>query len=330
MHEYCNKTVLITGATGLIGNNLVDHFLKQKNVRVIALSRSKEKLQSEFSEYRNDNNFEFIAQDISFPLTIDEPIDFIFHAAGSMESKIIHNYPVDIIKPNILGVINCLEFLKMQKQTLNKTGKLILFSSVTVYGNNTSNDLTVCENNTNYTESLDSIGAPYSQTKRIIEVITNSYVKQYGINAVIARLSTVYGPTRLFPDTAFYEFIKKGLSGDIITVNSSNLPKRDNLYIDDAINGLCMIGLLGNKGEVFNISSNGDLGNFASVDQIARLISNIAGNKFICKNSPSIERKPGLKLNNDKLKKLGWKVTVSLEDGIRKTLHAMKHIDENI
>ncbi len=326
MNSYSEKTVLITGATGLIGNNLVDAFMKMGDVHVIALSRNMEKLEKEFFNYKNDQNFKMIAQDISNPLLINELVDYIFHAAGSMEGKIIKNCPVDVIKPNIIGTMNCLEFLRNQEENEGKKGRMVLFSSVTVYGNDSNKELTVKECDTNVTETLESMGAPYSQSKRMIEVITSSYVRQYGLDAVIGRFSTVYGPTRIAPDTAFFEFVRKGISGEDIYMNSSGLPQRDNIYIDDAIKGVLTIGAKGLTGEAYNISSNGDMDNYASVDEIAQVIAEISDKDISVKfkDETKLARKPGIKLDNQKLKDLGWDITVCLKEGIKKTLNAMR------
>ena len=323
MNSYENKTVLITGATGLIGNNLVDAFMKMRNVNVIALGRNEVKLRDEFSSYLSNELFSYCIQDISDPINLRQKVDFIFHAAGSMERSAINSNPVDVIKPNILGVINCLEFLKKQKEDLGVSGRLVVFSSITIYANLQDNDISVTEDETNYACKIDSSGAAYSESKRMIEVITNAYVKQYSIDAVIARFSTVYGPTRIMPNTAFYEFVKNHLEKKRISVNTPGLPRRDNIFISDAIDGVILVGLHGECGEAYNISSNGDLGNYASISEIAQIIVDTSngGTVLLSPSEKAIKRKPGIKLDNRKLKSLGWEPTVSLGHGIAKTIN---------
>lgn len=114
-----------------------------------------------------------------------------------MENKIIDKYPLEVMKPNIMGAINCLEFLKKQKEERSVSGRMVIFSSVTIYGNITGNDLVVGEEDTQVTIPLDASNAIYSQSKRMSEVISRAYSKQYGLDIVIARLSTVYGNTFL-------------------------------------------------------------------------------------------------------------------------------------
>jgi len=331
MNKWSGKTVLVTGATGLIGSHIVDSLMAMSDVQVIALSRSEKKLKTGFAEYLDKANFQYIVQDISEPLNLDNQIiDFIFHAAGPMEGKIIVNYPVDVIKPNIIGTMNCLEFLHKQHETKNIKGRLILFSSVTVYGNNTETDIRVKETDTQVTEVLEADGAPYSQSKRMSEVIALAYAKQFNIDIVIARFSTVYGNTRFIPDTAFYEFINKSVAGDDIVLNGSGFARRDNIYIDDAIKGVLLLAVSGKTGEAYNISSGADMGNYLAVDEIARVIAQVANNKYgriddkavkiQCKNSEHNKRNVGLMLDNTKLKALGWRIETSFEEGINKTL----------
>ncbi len=330
MDKFKDKTVLITGATGLIASHIVDRFMDQGDVKVIALSRSEQKLSTGFKEYKNNPNFTYIAQDVSNPINIEERIDYIFHAAGPMEGKIIRERPMDVINPNINGLINCLELLRKQKAEYGTSGRVVLFSSVTVYGNISDEEITVSENYTRVTDNLGAISAPYSQSKRMIEVIALAYARQFGVDVVIPRFATVYGPTRFIPDTAFYEFIRKGILGENITLNSSNLPRRDNIYIDDAVEAVLTVAAKGENMEAYNISSNGDLGNYASVDEIAEVVACVSNKIF----GRSIEvnykigdggkRALGFKMSNEKLKDLGWRVSNSLERGIAKTIESLR------
>jgi nucleoside-diphosphate-sugar epimerase len=329
VNSFANKRVLITGATGLIGNGLVHHLMKFKNVHVVAVSRSERKLRKCFSRYQNNPNFSLVAHDVSLPFSfIVYPIDFIFHAASPQENKVISESPVDVINANLLGTINCLDVLRKQEIAQNVKGRLILFSSVTVYGNNTNKNLVVKEGDTSVTDIIESNGAPYSQSKRMAEVIVRAYAKQFGVDVVISRLSTVYGDAIIKTDTAFFEFIKKAVSGKNIQLRNTMLPRRDNIYLDDAISGLLTIALKGKTNEAYNISSNGELENFLAVDEIARIIADEANRRVGTARAPinviygdctKGKRKPGVILDNSKLKKLGWILSTSINDGIAKT-----------
>lgn len=321
------KNILVTGATGLIGYNLVCRLLKEGVSTLYATGRSLKKLEATFEDYSGNGILKLIAHDAATALPAEiKDVDYIFHAAGPMEREIVLNRPVDVILPNIQGVINCLELLKDQEKQTGRKGRLVAFSSVTVYDNPTQFDYVATEDITNYASSLDAPTACYSESKRMTEVIAKAYTKQYGVDVVLARFSTVYGYTKNIPNTAFYEFLNKASRGEDIVLNGVGLPRRDNIYVDDAIEGLLTIATRGVHGESYNISSNGDKGNFVAVDEIAQIISSEfakqgSNSKVLCK--PCTERKPGLKLNNTKLKNLGFDITVSFREGIVRTVSLM-------
>lgn len=328
MSGFENKTVLITGASGLIGSNLVDRLMQSCVAKLIVTGRSKSKMEKTFSDYCGNKVFQVIEHDASMPYPKEiKDVDYIFHAAGPMERNIVMNYPVSVILPNVLGTINTMEFLRKQEAETGRKGRAIIFSSVTVYNNPTKEDYVAVEEETSFAQSLDAATACYSESKRMSEVIAKSYVKQHGVDAVIARFSTVYGPTRNVPDTAFYEFIKKSIAGEDITVNSNAAPRRDNIFVDDAIEGLLTLTLKGISGEAYNVSSNGELGNYAAVDEIAQVAASHSykGCNVSFKNKVQCN-KAGLQLDNNKLKQLGWYVRHSLDEGVVNTIKSMNQL----
>lgn len=326
MSGFENKTVLITGASGLIGSNLVDRLMQSGVAKLIITGRSKSKLEKTFPEYVGNKAFQVIEHDASTPYPEDiKDVEYIFHAAGPMERNIVMNYPVSVILPNVLGTINTLEFLRKQEAKTGRKGRAVIFSSVTVYNNPTKEDYVAVEDETSYAQSLDAATACYSESKRMSEVIAKAYAKQYGVDTVIARFSTVYGPTRNVPDTAFYEFIKKSIAGEDITVNSNAAPRRDNIYVDDAIDGLITITLKGITGESYNISSNGELSNYAAVDEIAQIAAKTAKHGSAINYKDKVDApKSGLKMANNKLKSLGWRINFSMEEGILRTMDSLQ------
>lgn len=321
-----DKRILITGGTGLIGYNLSMRLLNMPIAKLFITGRSIAKLTNTFSS-THDNRLVFIEHDACKPIPEDiNNIDVIFHAAGPMEREIVLNKPVDVILPNIVGTTNLLEFIRNQKEVRNDNPRIVIFSSVTVYNNVTNNDLKVQESATCEACSLDAPTVSYAESKRMSEVIAKAYSKQYGIDAVIARFSTVYGFTKNIPNTAFFEFINKAIEGKPIILNGTSFPRRDNIYIEDAIDGLLTIACKGQSGESYNISSGGDLGNFAAVDEIALVIAETAS-EILDRQSVDViikteqSRKPGLSLVNTKLKSLGWALNTSMKEGINKTIN---------
>lgn len=322
------KTVLITGATGLLGSNLAKECLDRR-ARVIALGRSEEKFKRCFAEYYGTGAIVFVATDISdMDLRLNEPVNYIFHAAGSIEFSTIVNRPMDIIAPNVMGTISCLNLLRAQEQGGNH-GRLVYFSSEAVYGKD-GTDRTVSEDDTGYTDSIQMARTPYSHSKRMAEVIVNGYVKQYDVDAVNVRLSWIYGNAKYRPKQALFDFIQQVLEGKDIIIRNPNTPRRDNLYMADAMSALLLVAKKGISGEAYNISSNGDKGNYAGADEIAEVIVDIINKKY-GKNSKVIyefqpsKREGGVKMDNSKLKRLGWDVSVSLYEGMSKLIEEIKN-----
>lgn len=319
MNDLNGKRVLITGATGLIGSHLTERLLSE-GAEVIAVGRSLKRLESTFPS--PSEKLILCENDISaaFPEGTGK-LDFIFHAASPISGAEIREYPVNTINANLNGCINCLEYLRKQG-----SGRMIVFSSATVYGGVFAEDTSVSEECTCTADALHTANTPYSESKRMIEVIARSYNIQYGTDAVIVRIGYVYGHTSHMPATAFYEFIGNAVSGQNIVMNGSGMGRRDNIHVDDVVNGLIAAALKGSAGEAYNISSNGDKGNFRAMDEIAPIIADAANKLYGDSRIKAVikpfegSRKPGLMLNNTKLRDLGWNISVSLEDGIADTV----------
>lgn len=314
------KVVLITGATGLIGSHIANSLLSLDEVKVIVVGRSQQKLKKTFLDYVSSDKIYCLEHDVSLPLPLSlGKIDYIFHAASPISGEVIKTRPLDVINSNLSGTINCLEYLKKQG-----SGVMVMFSSATVYSADAPSHVAI-ESNTNMADCIESPNAPYSESKRMIEVIANAYHKQFDVDTIIARFSYVYGYSANPARTAFYEFINKAMNGEDLTLNKSGLPRRDNIYVDDAVEGLLHLCEIGASGDTFNISSNGDLENYAAIDEIAESVVQNANkingtNIKVTYKSDGGERLEGLRLDNTKLKSTNWGVKNSLGNGIEQTL----------
>ncbi len=323
--HFDNKKILITGATGLICSHLVKDLLENSSAKIFALSRSREKLTNMYRDYIGER-LEIIAQDVSETININCDINYIFHGAGSIDGATIKFKPIEVILPNIKGLLNCCDIAIRQKKKGGINPRIIVFSSSTVYNNLSNKDVILKEEDPLYTVDLHATTACYSESKRMLEVISNSMVSQYNIDAVICRFSYVYGSAFYKPETAFYQFIDTLKSGSGIIMNSAGLPRRDNIYIDDVISALAVIAQKGIAGEVYNISSGGEKNNFAAIDEIAAIMISIVNknkdNKvdLVYKETSDGNRAPGMIFENSKLKELGWSVNSSLENGIERVL----------
>ena len=128
MSSFSGKTLLITGGTGSFGNTVLKHFLDTDIGEIRIFSRDEKKQDDRRHELQAKNpetakKVKFYIGDVRNPQSIKDAmpgVDYIFHAAGPMEGKVIKNYPVDVINPNISGTVNCLELLKRQDEEHKK------------------------------------------------------------------------------------------------------------------------------------------------------------------------------------------------------------------
>lgn len=333
MNDIRPKKVLVTGATGLIGSHLVERLLDDGH-EVTAMGRNGEKLRLVFKDRLASARFSCIPGNIAdgFPKSVED-IDLIFHAASPVSGHEIRSLPVDAIGANLAGLGNCLEYLAFQKEKHARTGRLVVFSSATVYGNGTDADRTADEEETGIAEPLHCPSSPYSESKRMAEVMAGAYGAQYGTDSVIARIGYVYGHSRLCPDTAFYELLDSAVSGRDLVLRNAGMARRDNIYVRDAVNALVLLGARGKTGESYNVASCGEKGNFKAIDEIAQMIAESASLQLgrpvrTILPAGSVPRRPGVMLDNRKLKALGWSLGTGLREGIDETVS--NHIKRGI
>jgi len=326
-----NKTVLITGATGFIGFRMITLLLdRTTNCEIVAVGRSQKKLEATFASI-SDKRIKLISQEAksSLPLNCDFAVDYLFHAGGPQERDIVINKPLEVINANIQGLIDCAEFLLKQENKHHKKGRLVVFSSLTIYALSDNKTLrVVTESDTNTAGAVSNPTTVYSDAKRMSELIASAYHRTFELDYVTCRISTVYGPSHAPSNTAFFEFIANAKTLTDIKVNERYGMQRDNIFIDDAVLGILCAAVKGKTGEAYNVSSSGDLGHFCSVGEIANLIAEVANRQInadqrICveyKTESGPDQTYGVKLCNKKLKSLGWKMYTQHIDGIRLSL----------
>ena len=106
-----SETVLVTGATGLIGSNLIKYLL-DNNYKVIGLVRNIEKAKKKLPQ---NDNLSFVVGDITEPIDIPDKVDYIVHGASNTSSKAFIDEPVEIINTAIQGTKNMLELAKEKR-----------------------------------------------------------------------------------------------------------------------------------------------------------------------------------------------------------------------
>lgn len=310
-----NKTILITGATGLIGFTLVNAILtaSQKyrlDIRIVALIRNLEKAKAMFGE---DSGFiEFIVSDITQKVHVDGPIDYIVHAANQTSSKAFISEPIETIRTAIEGTQNMLELAREKNST-----SFAFLSSMEVYGT-PSTDEKITESHPTNLNTM-AVRTCYPESKRMCESLCASYASEYGISAKVIRLTQTFGPGVSYNDgRVFADFTRCALEGHDIILHTKGETKRNYLYTADAATAVLTVLLKGKSGEAYNAANEET---YCSIYEMANLVAKhcAQGKIKVIIQEEDISKfgyAPVLKMDLDtsKLKALGWKPTRSLTE----------------
>lgn len=317
-------SVLITGASGLIGSCIIDLLMLSnshgRHFEVYALGRNKEKLQERFKSYLDADNLHFVEQDIMQQLDDGISYNYIIHGASNADPRNYALYPAETMLINIEGAKNVLNYCKEHRNT-----RALLMSTFEVYGNACKD---ICSESDCGIVDLNMLRSCYPESKRCMEILTRCYVDEYDVNAVIGRLSSIYGPTMAKDDSkAHAQFIRNGLNGEDIVLKSKGEQKRTYCYVIDAVTGLLCVLAKGDRGEAYNIANEKSV---ASIAEVAQTVADIVGTKVIMQLPNELEKKGYSKpqnciLDNTKLKQLGWKGYYNIRRGLEESIIILNH-----
>ncbi len=325
--RFSGKTILVSGANGFLPAYIVETllFLAEKgiirNVKILALIRNHEKAKERFKDYRDNENLEFIVQDVCLPLETDYRPDFIIHAASQASPKYYSADPVGTLSANTLGTINLLRFARK-----NPVESFLFFSSGEVYGIPVDAGAPLKEKDFGYLDPA-TIRSCYAESKRMGETICISFMHQYGVPVRIVRPFHIYGPTLALDDGRVHaDFVADIVNNRNITMKSDGLAMRSFCYIADATVAFFMTLLDGNKGEAYNVGNPGceisiiklaeKLAGMFPEKRIRVIKANDQDNGYlkspVSQNTPDITRITGL----------GWKPVTGLIDGFYRTVRS--------
>lgn len=323
-----NKTVLISGGTGLIGTVIIDTLMKRNyvfndNINVICISRNEDSIRERFYSYYQDSNFTFFAYDINNPLNFNiNNVDYIIHAASNTHPLLYSSDPIGTITTNVIGTKNLLDF-----GVTHNLKRFLFLSSVEIYGENKGD---VEKFNEGYLGYLDcnTLRAGYPESKRVGETLCKAYEHKYGIETVTARLSRIYGPTMKNDDSkVIMQFINNAINGENIVLKSDGSQRYSFNYVIDAVSAIFTILLCGENGKVYNIA---DEKSDITLKELAELIGNMYS-LDVEFSTPSKLEKIGFSkattavMDSNELKKLGWKAMNPIKVGVEKTVNILKH-----
>ena len=321
------KSIMISGATGMIGTFLIDLIMyhnanENGNIRIIALGRNREKGKARFSEYFDSSLFSFIECDITKPITTDIESDYIIHAASTTHPLAYSTEPIGTITSNVLGTINLLEY-----GIKHNLKRFVYVSSVEVYGENQGDTDRFDESYCGYI-NCNTLRAGYPESKRLCEALCQAYRKEKNVEIVIPRLARSFGPTMQMSDSkAIAQFIKKGLAKEDIVLKSKGNQLYTYTYTPDAVSGILACLLNGLDGEAYNIASEE---NEITLKNLAEMIATNCSVKVIYDIPDEIE-KAGYStatkatMTSDKIRTtMKWKTKFSINNGITRTLNVLK------
>lgn len=322
-----NKSILLSGATGLIGSFLVDVILEKNkidnlNCMVYALSRNIEKARVRFGEKADDQHMVFIQHDVKCPVFCNDigTVNYVLHLASNTHPIQYSSDPIGTITTNIIGVRNMLDFAVAHNAT-----RFVFASSNEIYGENRGDVEFFDEDYCGYI-NCNTMRAGYPESKRCGEALCQAYVTQKGLDVVIPRFTRSYGPTMLANDSkAISQFIKNGVAGEDIVLKSAGTQYYSYQYVADSVSGLLTVLFCGEKGEAYNIAEeHSDI----TLKDLAEIIAGINGRRVIFK-LPDTDEAAGYskatkaRLDAHKLMKLGWKPKYDIKSGIERTIRIL-------
>ena len=248
--ELSNKTILVTGAAGFIGSNLVKELLKtQSNVRVVGIDNMNHYYDVAIKEYRLSEIDAYVKEhgcDWNFIEGSIADLDLVNRIFDEFKPSVVVNLaaqagvrysitnPDAYIESNIIGFYNILEACRHSYDN-GEAGveHLVYASSSSVYGSNKKVPYST-------DDKVDNPVSLYAATKKSNELMAHAYSKLYNIPSTGLRFFTVYGPAGR-PDMAYFGFTNKLRNNEDIQIFNYGNCRRDFTYVDDIVHGVKLV-----------------------------------------------------------------------------------------
>lgn len=304
---------LVTGGAGFIGSPLCEKLLELGN-DVVCMDNLFTGQKDNIRHLMDNPYFEFIRQDVLEDVYVE--CDQIYNLACPA-SPIYYQY--DPIKTGKTSVIGALHTLGLAKRC---HARILQASTSEVYG-----DPEVHPQSENYRGCVNPNGVRscYDEGKRMAETLFFDYHRQHGVDIKVIRIFNTYGPRMRSDDgRVISNFIVQALKGEDITVYGDGTQTRSFCYVDDLING--MLYMMNSR---VDFTGPVNLGNPVEITMLdlAEKIINLTGShsKLVFCPLPQddpVQRRPAIDLAR---KELNWEPTVTLEDGLKKTVDYFKN-----
>ncbi len=312
MYNFSKETILITGGAGFIGSYLAQRLLKDGN-RVIVLDNLVTGSAENIKTLLDNPEFKFINHHVSEYIEIHERLDWVMHFASPASPVDFDKLAIPILKVGSLGTHNALGL------ALEKKAKFFLASTSEVYG-----DPEVHPQPETYFGNVNPVGprGVYDESKRFAEAITMAYHRKHGIDTRIIRIFNTYGPRMRKDDgRVVCGLLSQALENRALTIHGDGSQTRSFQYVDDLIEGIVRLMKV-KYHEPVNLGNPNEF----TILQLAQKIIELTGSKSQIEFLPMPQDDPKRRRPDiTKAKELlDWKPEINLEEGLLKTLEALK------
>lgn len=306
--------LLVTGAAGFLGSHLVDRLLADGH-EVVGMDNMVTGAAANLAHLDGHARFRLVRHDVSQFVTVDGPLDGVFHLASPASPIDYLKLPIQTLKVGSLGTHNTLGLAKA------KGARYLLASTSEVYG-----DPRVHPQPESYWGHVNPVGprGVYDEAKRFAEAITMAYHRVHGIDTRIVRIFNTYGP-RMRPNDGrvVSNFIVQALAGEPLTVYGDGSQTRSFCYVDDLIDGIVRLFERGDH-EPTNIGNPGEF----TVLELAQRVLAITGSRSEIVFEPlpvddPKQRRPDISRAR---RLLGWEPRVSLDEGLARSIPYFQQI----
>jgi nucleoside-diphosphate-sugar epimerase len=308
--------ILITGGAGFVGSHLADRFLADGH-EVIAVDNLTTGRMANLADASRSDRFRFIAHDVVEPLHLDSPVDWILHFASPASPPKYLAAPIETLRVNAEGTFQLLELARRHGAAF------FLASTSEIYG-----DPLVHPQPETYWGNVNTVGprSVYDEAKRYAESMTTAFAAAYDVPVRIIRIFNTYGP-RMDPEDGrvVTNLIVQGLRGEPFTLYGDGEQTRSFQYVDDLVSGIVSLMTV-----PYSLPVN--LGNPEeyTMRQFAELVRELTGSQASIVYRPlpvddPRKRRPDISKAHELF---GWKPTISVRDGLSRTIDHFKSVVE--
>lgn len=303
--------LLVTGGLGFIGSNFILQTVKNyPDYEIINIDDELDgSNHKSLQKIQNNKNYKFVKGNITNSNLMEKLISqcdqiINFAAESHVDRSIANARP--FVDSNILGTFTILEILKN-----DKTKKLIQISTDEVFGDLKSGSAVE--------DFKLNPSSPYSSSKASAELLVNSYIITYGVNAIITRCTNNYGPHQ-HPEKLIPKTIILADQNNKIPVYNNGQGIRDWIHVNDHCSAILKIMHEGFTGEYYNISAKNELNVITIVKKILSIMDKSPDNFTFAENRPGHDDR--YSLDSSKLRNsLGWKPAIDFEQGLEDTVN---------